>query len=60
MSKAPISRDKQIQLVKAAKERHSALVQRLVSDRTVRDALAKPVEQQKSYSRNDSKHLRFG
>lgn len=48
--KAPIDREMQIEMMKAAKERHDALVSRWLNDPAVREMLRKPSPKQTSYS----------
>ena len=58
MSTAPIDRDKQIELMKNAAQRHSELFDGWVQDEAVRRVLSKPVSAEDaggSYKRIDTK-----
>lgn len=46
MGTAPIDRDTQIELMKAAKDRHEARVARWKADEVVRDVVRQPPEKQ--------------
>ncbi len=52
MSTAPIDRDRQIELMSSAKERHEKLMQKWTSDPTLRRAIAEPISTSR-YSRED-------
>ena len=52
----PLNRDQQIELMKAAKERHHALMQGWLSHRAIKEVLSKPAPGQvdePEYARND-------
>ena len=59
---APLTRDQQIELMKAAKERHADVVTRWKSDPAVRKQLREPSEKQRKsqYQESDIRLQRCG